>query len=84
MAAIIEDNTDTDWQDHAFLEPVAVIGFFDEEDMITVISPTQNPFSVDMWAQMLSLELDDVRFNKRRLAVPSAVRMISFIRPVHR
>jgi CO/xanthine dehydrogenase Mo-binding subunit len=67
-AAIIEDEYSTDWQDHAFLEPVAVIGFFDEEDMITVISPTQNPFSVRyVTAQMLGLELDDVRIQQAEI-----------------
>ena len=63
MAAhIVESEYSTDWQDHAYLEPTAVIGFFEEEGKLTVLSPTQNPFSArNVAAQTLGIPHDKVR-----------------------
>ncbi len=59
---IIKGEYSTDWQDHAFLEPVSVIAYFDELGMITILCPTQNPFSArNVTAQTLGLPANEVR-----------------------
>lgn len=61
-ATIVEGEYKTDWQEHAYLEPEAVIAYLDEEGKLTVLAPSQNPFSVrGVVAQTLGLGADKVR-----------------------
>ena len=59
---IIEATYTTDWQEHAALELDAVIAFIDEEGRLSVIAPSQNPFSVrSVVAQTMSMEPEEIR-----------------------
>lgn len=59
---IVEGEYKTDWQEHAALEPEAVIAYLDDEGLLTVLAPSQNPFSVRATvAQTIGLAPDEVR-----------------------
>lgn len=58
---VIEGRYATDWQDHAFIEPPAVVAYV-EDGILTLLAPSQNPFSVrSVVARTLGVEPDRVR-----------------------
>lgn len=60
---VIEAQYRTAYQEHAALEPEAVLGFIDEAGRVTVSGATHEPHWQQSWiANMLGLEDDNVRF----------------------
>jgi CO/xanthine dehydrogenase Mo-binding subunit len=59
---IIEETYTTTWVDHAYMEPDAGISYWDEEERITVVCPTQNVhYDQGEVASVLALPLEKVR-----------------------
>ncbi|MBM4349722.1 MAG: xanthine dehydrogenase family protein [Deltaproteobacteria bacterium] len=59
---VIEEEYETTWVDHAYLEPDAGISFLDEEGRVTVVCPTQNVhYDQKEVAAFLTLPLEKVR-----------------------
>jgi CO/xanthine dehydrogenase Mo-binding subunit len=60
---IIEERYDTQQVEHAYLEPEAGIAYVDHDDVVTVISPSQNiTHHRHMLAKILGLPINKVRF----------------------
>ena len=60
---IIEESYQTQQVEHAYLEPEAGIAYVDHDDVVTVISPSQNiTHHRHMLAKILSLPINKVRF----------------------
>lgn len=60
---IIEENYQTQQVEHAYLEPEAGIAYVDHDDVVTVISPSQNiTHHRHMLAKILALPINKVRF----------------------
>ena len=59
---IVEENYETTWIDHAYMEPDSGISFLDEEGRVTIVCPTQNVhYDQKEVAAFLSLPLEKVR-----------------------
>jgi len=59
---IVTGTYTVDWQEHAALEPDVVIAYVDDQGLLTVIAPSQNPFSVrSVVAQTINLAPETVR-----------------------
>jgi CO/xanthine dehydrogenase Mo-binding subunit len=59
---IVEETYRTTWVDHAYMEPDAGISYWDEEERITVICPTQSVhYDQGEVASVLALPLEKVR-----------------------
>lgn len=60
---IIEESYQTQQVEHAYLEPEAGIAYIDHDDVVTVISPSQNiTHHRHMLAKILALPINKVRF----------------------
>jgi nicotinate dehydrogenase large molybdopterin subunit len=60
---IIEESYQTQQVEHAYLEPEAGIAYVDHDDVVTVISPSQNiTHHRHMLAKILSMPINKVRF----------------------
>jgi nicotinate dehydrogenase large molybdopterin subunit len=60
---IVEDSYTTQQVEHAYLEPEAGIGYVDHDDVVTIISPSQNiTHHRHMLAKILDKPINKVRF----------------------
>jgi nicotinate dehydrogenase large molybdopterin subunit len=60
---IVEDSYTTQQVEHAYLEPEAGIGYVDHDDVVTIISPSQNiTHHRHMLAKILGQPINKVRF----------------------
>ncbi len=60
---IVEERYDTQQVEHAYLEPEAGIGYVDHDDVVTIISPSQNiTHHRHMLAKIIARPINKVRF----------------------
>lgn len=60
---ILEASYRTSFQEHAALEPEAVVGYIDNRGRVTVCGATHEPHWQQGWiAEMLSIDIEEVRF----------------------
>lgn len=60
---IVEETYETQQVEHAYLEPEAGLGYVDHDDVVTIVSPSQNiTHHRHMLAHILNLPINKVRF----------------------